>query len=379
MPRSFLTLIVLSQIFWAGFTYASCPNLTKNLYKGLAHTEVSQLQKFLAEDSEIYSEGVISGYFGSFTEAALKRWQVKYNIIPYGSIGPITRAKIAELCKENKIEPPPVPAVKQNQPLYAPTVEFITPPPPALAKEEPKINFKINGSSGSTTLSYGSSVNLSWNPSSHVWIGCNKLMSWSGYIPAPVKSGEEEIKNLTYTQTYVLECYLDSTSYRETMVVNILAKNAVLEPAVAAITSGTAIPTSKMTCSLSVSPAYAVIGKDELKATWNIFSDPSNWNFYWHESIDAINQGHIYGGLTNKVTTDYYPSTLARYVRYAHVFIEAAHFPKLERDSVHKTPDCTTNTAVFEVRAGTSSFLGYPNLASVFEAVYGPILKLFNW
>lgn len=377
MLRVFLTLIVLSQIFWAGFARASCPNLTRNLYKGLSHTEVSQLQKFLAEDSEIYSEGVISGYFGSLTETALKRWQTKYGIESVGILGPVTRAKIAELCKENKIEPPLLPAVKQNQPLFAPTVEFITPPP--LAKEEPKINFKANGSSGPLTLPYGSSVKLSWDPSSHAWIGCNKLMSWSGYIPAPVKSGEEEIKNLTYTQTYILECYLDSTSYRETIVINVLAKNAVLEPAAAATTSSLAIPTSKMTCSLSVSPAYAVIGKDELKSTWNIFSDPNHWNFYWHESIDGVDQGHIYGSLTNKVTTDYYPSTPARYARYAHVVVEAAHLPKLERDSVHKTPDCTTNTAVFEVRAGASSFLGYPNLASVFEAVYGPIFKLFNW
>lgn len=56
--------------------------------------EVSKLQQFLLKDSAIYPEGLVTGYFGSLTEAAVKRWQTKSGIQSVGSVGPVTREAI---------------------------------------------------------------------------------------------------------------------------------------------------------------------------------------------------------------------------------------------------------------------------------------------
>ncbi|MEN9560937.1 MAG: hypothetical protein RIQ56_210 [Candidatus Parcubacteria bacterium] len=85
---------------------AACPNIGRVLKKGSSGDDVRRLQQFLAQDPSVYPEGTASGYFGSLTEAAVKRWQVKYNIVSagtsestgYGVVGPRTSAAIALLC-----------------------------------------------------------------------------------------------------------------------------------------------------------------------------------------------------------------------------------------------------------------------------------------
>lgn len=67
--------------------------------KGSRGAQVSALQQFLAEDPSLYPEGLVTGYFGSASEAALKRFQVRYGIANtgdagYGLVGPKTRAKL---------------------------------------------------------------------------------------------------------------------------------------------------------------------------------------------------------------------------------------------------------------------------------------------
>jgi len=62
------------------------------------------LQEFLAKDSAVYPEAVISGYFGPATERAVKRLQVKYSIANagtagYGAVGPKTRVLLNSLNK----------------------------------------------------------------------------------------------------------------------------------------------------------------------------------------------------------------------------------------------------------------------------------------
>jgi outer membrane protein assembly factor BamB len=62
--------------------------------------DVTQLQIFLKnQGTDIYPEGLVTGYFGSLTKLAVQRFQVKYNIAKsgdagYGYVGPKTRAKI---------------------------------------------------------------------------------------------------------------------------------------------------------------------------------------------------------------------------------------------------------------------------------------------
>lgn len=73
------------------------------LGKGAIGTAVRTLQEFLARDAEVYPEKLVTGYFGSLTERAVERFQLKHGVVAsasdlgYGYVGPKTRAKIAEL------------------------------------------------------------------------------------------------------------------------------------------------------------------------------------------------------------------------------------------------------------------------------------------
>lgn len=96
----------------------SCPNITYNLYLGLNDSatqgQISQLQKYLANDSSVYPEASITGYFGPLTEQAVQRFQSKNSIVSsgspdttgYGVVGRATRGKIREMC--GTTTPPPL-------------------------------------------------------------------------------------------------------------------------------------------------------------------------------------------------------------------------------------------------------------------------------
>ena len=75
---------------------------SKSMGLGSRGEEVTALQKFLAQDKSIYPEATVSGYFGSLTELAVKRFQVKRGISSqgssgYGYVGPKTRAMLNSL------------------------------------------------------------------------------------------------------------------------------------------------------------------------------------------------------------------------------------------------------------------------------------------
>lgn len=75
----------------------------KNLQLGSSGEDVRQLQMFLkSQGTDIYPEGLITGYFGSLTKKAVERFQIKYGIANLGEagyslVGPKTRAKINSL------------------------------------------------------------------------------------------------------------------------------------------------------------------------------------------------------------------------------------------------------------------------------------------
>ena len=68
--------------------------------------EVTTLQKYLAQDSSIYPEGLVTGFYGDLTVAAVKRWQVQYGVVSsgdeastgFGRIGPKTRTAMGQNC-----------------------------------------------------------------------------------------------------------------------------------------------------------------------------------------------------------------------------------------------------------------------------------------
>lgn len=76
--------------------------LTSSLDIGSKGSNVTYLQTFFADNSSIYPEGLITGYFGSLTRAAVQRFQTTYGIVSsgtpastgYGRVGPATMVKI---------------------------------------------------------------------------------------------------------------------------------------------------------------------------------------------------------------------------------------------------------------------------------------------
>ncbi len=75
---------------------------TTSLQKGSRGSQVSALQAYLAVEPQLYPEGLVTGYFGAATEAAIKRFQIRYGITTvggagYGLVGPKTRAKLNTL------------------------------------------------------------------------------------------------------------------------------------------------------------------------------------------------------------------------------------------------------------------------------------------
>jgi len=76
----------------------SCSSFQANLYLGLKSNVVGCLQEFLkSQGSDIYPQGIISGYFGVLTRTAVIKFQQKYGISPTGYVGVLTRAKINEV------------------------------------------------------------------------------------------------------------------------------------------------------------------------------------------------------------------------------------------------------------------------------------------
>ncbi len=71
--------------------------LESQLRVGAEGDDVRTLQKLLASDATIYPEGLITGFFGSLTENAVKRFQAKVKLEQVGAVGPETLARINEI------------------------------------------------------------------------------------------------------------------------------------------------------------------------------------------------------------------------------------------------------------------------------------------
>ena len=97
----------INAILGKGDGVFSCSSINNNLYFGLTSQEVRCLQHFLkSQDPEIYPQGLLTGYFGHLTEAAVIRFQERYAeeiLTPInlekgtGFVGEMTREKINEL------------------------------------------------------------------------------------------------------------------------------------------------------------------------------------------------------------------------------------------------------------------------------------------
>ncbi|RJQ14841.1 peptidoglycan-binding protein [Candidatus Parcubacteria bacterium] len=101
-----LTAQLNSLLASSGSTSTTVGGLTKNLSQGVTDPEVSTLQSGLKQDPSVYPEGLVTGYFGGLTRAAVIRFQEKYAsevLAPVGLssgtgfVGSSTRAKFNAL------------------------------------------------------------------------------------------------------------------------------------------------------------------------------------------------------------------------------------------------------------------------------------------
>ena len=99
--------------------------------KGARNDDVVRLQELLATDSSIYPDGTVSGFYGSLTEQAVRKFQAKYGLPQVGRVGPATRAKLEEVFAEKTATPAPVvvPAPAPAAATPAPAPAYIGPAP----------------------------------------------------------------------------------------------------------------------------------------------------------------------------------------------------------------------------------------------------------
>lgn len=90
----FLRTVIISGVlvvFSAPYAYAE---LYRSLDVGARGADVSELQTFLAKDRTLYPEGLVTGYYGLLTQAAVSNFQSRNGIDTVGRVGPITRAAL---------------------------------------------------------------------------------------------------------------------------------------------------------------------------------------------------------------------------------------------------------------------------------------------
>jgi peptidoglycan hydrolase-like protein with peptidoglycan-binding domain len=91
---SLLTLPFLAQAQVMTTTAASA-TLYRQIDIGMSGADVTALQTYLATDPTVYPEGLITGYFGALTGAAVSRYQTKNGLASVGRVGPQTLAMLS--------------------------------------------------------------------------------------------------------------------------------------------------------------------------------------------------------------------------------------------------------------------------------------------
>lgn len=99
--RSYVGMIAMVALFVTTLglgTHVYAYNLIgSQLDLGEKNADVSSLQGFFSDNSSIYPEGLVTGYFGGLTKAAVMRFQALYGFDQVGRVGPMTRDKINSL------------------------------------------------------------------------------------------------------------------------------------------------------------------------------------------------------------------------------------------------------------------------------------------
>lgn len=80
---------------------------SRQLELGMRGDDVRKLQQLFTSDPALYPEGLVTGYFGSRTQKALERFQIRHGIVNesdgpraltgFGRLGPRTLAKLQKI------------------------------------------------------------------------------------------------------------------------------------------------------------------------------------------------------------------------------------------------------------------------------------------
>ncbi len=100
-----LTAIASLGLASSVFAYST---INSSLDLGEKNADVTSLQMFFKDNSVIYPEGLVTGYYGTLSRAAVQRFQTQNNIVSsgsaattgYGRVGPSTRDKINSLINQ---------------------------------------------------------------------------------------------------------------------------------------------------------------------------------------------------------------------------------------------------------------------------------------
>lgn len=145
-----------AQLSSQGGTPATTYNFTRDLTIGSRGADVTALQQFLKDQgATIYPEGLVTGYFGSLTQAALGKYQAKVGISPTaGYFGPKTRAYINALSPGTPGTPgtPGIPGTGLTASLALDTPAAATIPGGAQGIDFMKFNISGSGTINSITF-----------------------------------------------------------------------------------------------------------------------------------------------------------------------------------------------------------------------------------
>lgn len=83
-------LIAVSSLIVAAPYIASADALNRQLDLTMSGSDVSTLQTFLAKDATLYPQGLVTGYYGFLTKAAVSNFQDRNGLPPVGRVGPMT-------------------------------------------------------------------------------------------------------------------------------------------------------------------------------------------------------------------------------------------------------------------------------------------------
>ncbi len=87
-------LLMAGIVLSTGFAGAQTAGFSRDLDLGSRGADVSRLQTLLSTDGNVYPEGIVTGYFGNLSKAAVERFQAGYGIPVVGRVGPMTRGRL---------------------------------------------------------------------------------------------------------------------------------------------------------------------------------------------------------------------------------------------------------------------------------------------